>query len=114
MTQDKQLRGIKLQVVRLKRNLDQALNVKEFAVLAGISYSVAREWFHLSGFPAIQGKVFWGDFVLWRRSQNERKSPHNFTASENGASRQVEFSSTSPKSPHQWPARAASILAEVH
>jgi hypothetical protein len=114
VTSDKQLKGIKLQDVRMKRDRDQALNIKEFAVLAGVSYSVAREWFHLSGFPAIQGKVFWGDFVLWRRSQNERRSPHNFTASENGRNRQVEFRSSLPKTPHQWPARAASILAEVH
>jgi len=59
VTSDKQLKGIKLQAVRMKRDADQALNTKEFAVLAGVSYSVAREWFHLPGFPAVLGKVFW-------------------------------------------------------
>src|SRR5207249_6165329 len=98
----------------MKRDSDQALNIKEFAVLAGVSYSVAREWFHLPGFPALLGKVFWGDFVLWRRSQNPPKSPHNFNASENGEIRQVEFRSIPLKTPHQWPARAANILADVH
>ena len=108
MTRDKQLCGIKLQAVRLKRDLDQALNAKEFAVLAGISYSVAREWLHMPGFPVVRGMVFWVDFVLWRRSQNRAKSAHNLDSMENGDIGQVEFSSNPPKSPHQWPARAAS------
>jgi hypothetical protein len=111
MTRDKQLHGISLRAVRLKRDLDQALNAKEFAVLAGISYSLAREWFHLPGFPAVGGVVFWSDFVLWRRTQHLPK-PHVPVPTENGNG-QVEFRSSLQKSPHQWPARAASILAEV-
>jgi len=55
MQDDKQLRGIRLKDVLEKRRLDQALNAKEFAVLAGISYSTAREWFHLPGFPVFRG-----------------------------------------------------------
>ena len=66
---DKQLCNIKLKDVLEKRRLDQALNVKEFAVAAGISYSVAREWFRLPGFPAFHGVLFWKDFELWRTSQ---------------------------------------------
>jgi hypothetical protein len=65
---DKQLRDIKLDDVLQKRRLDQALNTKEFAVLAGISYSAARGWFRTPGFPAVHGVVFWGDFVEWRRN----------------------------------------------
>ena len=38
MPQDKQLRSIKRKDVLEKRRLDQALNAKEFAVAAGISY----------------------------------------------------------------------------
>ncbi len=106
MTSDKQLRGIKLQAVRVKRDADQALNIKEFAVLAGVSYSVAREWFHLPGFPALLGKVFWTDFVLWRRSQNQSKSLPSSNGSENTL--------TTHNTSRQWPARAANILAEVH
>ena len=70
MTTDNQLRGIKLADVLEKRHLDLALNAKEFAVLAGISYSVAREWFQLKGFPRVHGVVFWNDFVEWRNLQN--------------------------------------------
>lgn len=112
MTRDKQLRGISVSAVRQKRDSDQALNMKEFAVLAGISYSLAREWFHLSGFPAVGGMVFWGDFVLWRRSQNLPKPPRSFASTGNGNG-QDEFQSPSLKTAHQWPARAAGILAEV-
>src|SRR5437870_10886154 len=64
--QDKQLQGIAFESVMEKRRLDQALNAKEFAVCAGVSYSTARSWFHLPGFPVIHGVIFWKDFVQWR------------------------------------------------
>ena len=70
MTQDKQLREVSLEAVVEKRRLDQALNAKEFAVLAGISYSAARSWFRMPGFPVFRGVVFWQDFVQWRNAQN--------------------------------------------
>jgi hypothetical protein len=75
MAEDKQLRGIRLADVLEKRRLDQALNAKEFAVLAGISYSTAREWFHIAGFPVFRGVIFWQDFVQWRTSKNGFKAP---------------------------------------
>lgn len=68
------IRGIRLEDVLKRRRLDQALNAKEFAVLAGISYSTAREWFHLSGFPVFRGVIFWQDFVQWRTGRNHFKS----------------------------------------
>lgn len=109
MTRDKQLRCIKLEAVKAKQRQDQALNVKEFAVLAGISYSVAREWFQLSGFPAICGKVFWQDFVLWRRARNAPRLPsHNakqdVSISDN--TNHLDLSSS-------WPVKAARILHEA-
>jgi hypothetical protein len=72
---DKQLRDIRLADVLEKRRLDQALNVKEFAVCAGVSYSTARGWFHLPGFPTFRGVVLWQDFVQWRTGQNYSKEP---------------------------------------
>lgn len=63
---DKQL-NVDLKLVMEKRRLDQALSIKEFAVAAGVSYSVAREWFHKPGFPSFHGVVFWSDFVEWRK-----------------------------------------------
>jgi hypothetical protein len=65
---------VKLSVIKQQFEVEifavnnDALNAKGFAVLAGISYSLVREWFHLAGFPAVGGMVFRGDFVLWRRS----------------------------------------------
>ena len=73
MQPDKQLCGIRLKDVLKKRQLDQALNAKEFAVLAGISYSTARTWFHLTDFPVLRGVVFWEDFAQWRKSRNNLK-----------------------------------------
>jgi hypothetical protein len=110
MTTDKQLRGIKLAAVLEKRRLDQALNVKEFAVLAGVSYSVAREWFNMKGFPRVQGVVFWQDFVQWRNLQNGGKAlPQNFQQPV------VSNDSTGLKRPFTagLPARAAQILLEA-
>jgi hypothetical protein len=69
MPKDKQLRRVNIDEVVEKRRLDQALNAKEFAVLAGISYSTAREWFRLPGFPVFRGVVFWQDFERWRAAQ---------------------------------------------
>src|ERR1700722_1787628 len=66
---DQQLQGISLAAVMEKRRLDQALNAKEFAVCAGVSYSTARCWFHLPGFPVFHGVIFWQDFVRWRADQ---------------------------------------------
>lgn len=74
-SQDKQLQGITLESVMTKRRLDQALNAKEFAVCAGLSYSTARSWFHLPGFPAFRGFIFWQDFLEWRADQHALKNP---------------------------------------
>ena len=73
MREDKQLCRIRLKDVLEKRRLDQALNAKEFAVVAGVSYSTAREWFHLPGFPVFRGVVFWQDFIQWRTGRNNLK-----------------------------------------
>lgn len=68
-SKDKQLEGISLEEVLQKKSLDQALNAKEFAICAGVSYSIARKWFRLPDFPCIQGVVFWRDFVKWREKK---------------------------------------------
>lgn len=69
-SRDKQLAGISLELVLEKRRLEQALNAKEFAVLVGVSYSTARDWFRLPGFPLLNGFIFWQDFVAWRTARN--------------------------------------------
>ncbi len=100
--QDKQLSGITLESVLEKRRLDQALNAKEFAVCAGVSYSTARGWFHLPGFPAFRGVIFWQDFVQWRTGQY-------------GAARMPSHSERngSMVAAANLPARAARILLEA-
>jgi hypothetical protein len=101
MNLDKQLQGITLKSVLEKRRLDQALNAKEFAVCAGVSYSVARSWFRLPGFPAFRGVVFWQDFVRWRtRKKAGRKTLRAANSGVAGA-------------PSNLPARAAQILLEA-
>ena len=104
MPQDKPLRGVSLEAVVEKRRLDQALNAKDFAVLAGISYSMEREWFHLPGFPVFRGVVFWRDFVPWRTNQNGFASRSECVSQNNGA---PTASSSS------LPPRAARILQEA-
>ncbi len=101
MADEKQLRGIRLEDVLKKRRLDQALNVKEFAVCAGVSYSTARGWFRLPGFPAFRGVIFWQDFVQWRGNQSGLKSQSPVQRSGR------EIASTS-----SFPPRAAQILVE--
>lgn len=104
MSGDKQLCGIQLADVLEKRRLDQALNAKEFAVCAGVSYSTARSWFRLPGFPAFRGVVFWQDFVQWRTNQN------NVTGQSNIPSQPASVPATSLSG---LPPRAAKILQEA-
>ncbi|MBU6410866.1 MAG: hypothetical protein KGJ60_11815 [Verrucomicrobiota bacterium] len=107
MTRDKQLRGIKLKEVFQKQRLGQALNVKEFAALAGLSYSTARGWFRAKGFPAFNGKVFWQDFVIWRRRQTGIEPSA-------GASLAAENPPSSLKHPDsQLPPKAQKLLSEA-
>lgn len=108
MTKDKQLRGIKYADMLRKSRHDQALNVKEFAVLAGIAYSVAREWFQLRGFPRVHGFVFWQDFVEWRKAQNRgQASPNDSSQSASTCLPDTELLAI------QWPPRAAQILVDA-
>ena len=106
MSTDVQLEGVSLDGVMEKRRLDQALNAKEFAVAAGISYSTAREWFKSPGFPALRGVVFWTDFVEWRRGEIGFHQP--------AAIAPIKSPETStPQKPQGLPPKAARILAEV-
>ncbi|MBS1724666.1 MAG: hypothetical protein JSS66_17115 [Armatimonadetes bacterium] len=103
-TEDKQLKAIALQSVLEKRRLDQALNAKEFAVCAGVSYSTARTWFHLPGFPVFHGVIFWQDFVHWRT--NHSREP--------GQSDERPFRSDGPGlALSKLPPRAAQILLDA-
>ena len=97
---DKQLQGVRLAAVLEKRRLDQALNAKEFAVLAGVSYSTARDWFRLPGFPVFRGVVFWQDFTEWRRQQ------HGLV----GMGSEPPAKKTQPATPASLPAQAQKIL----
>jgi hypothetical protein len=109
MSQDKQLREVQMEAVLKKRGLDQALNVKEFAVLAGISYSTARQWFHLPGFPIFRGVVFWQDFVDWRKGQAGLNS-----AGRDGSQEVEQKKSGLPSfSGKELPPRVARILSEA-
>ncbi len=101
MNKDKQLCNIRLSDVLEKRRLDQALNAKEFAVLSGISYSTAREWFQIPGFPVLRGVVFWQDFVQWRTAQNGAKKI------------ELPVSKSEIASHASLPPRAAKILQET-
>ena len=106
MLRDTQLQGVSLKSVLEKRRLDQALNAKEFAVLAGISYSSSREWFRLPGFPVLRGKVFWGDFVEWRHAR------FGLNQHAPAPAPQPQTNLASGKA-FGLPAKAARILAEI-
>ena len=108
MTRDKQLLSVRPDQVIEKRHLDQALNVKEFAVLAGISYSAARTWFKQPGFPVFFGVVFWQDFVQWRKGKTGVQRGSEAGDIGTGSQRPV-----APKTLVRFTGRAARILAEA-
>ncbi|HMJ89857.1 MAG TPA: hypothetical protein VK530_08570 [Candidatus Acidoferrum sp.] len=105
MTRDKQLLNVDLDQVIEKRRLDQALNAKEFAVLAGVSYSAARSWFRQPGFPALLGVVFWQDFTKWRQSKMDASNFSNARSSNSV----TPNSGTAPA----FTGKAAALLAEA-
>jgi hypothetical protein len=85
------------------------LNVKEFAVAAGISYSVAREWFRLPGFPVFQGVLFWKDFEFWRAAQTRLPAASEHYSKNFPGDEQNDFL----KNKHNLPPRALKILREA-
>jgi hypothetical protein len=91
-----------------KKCLDQALNVKEFAVAAAISYSSAREWFRFPGFPALNGFVFWSDFVSWRRTQTGVGGSKTLPPPP-----QPNGNASVTKTTLKFPARASRVLLEA-
>ena len=97
-----------LERVREKGRLGQALNAKEFAVLAGISYTAAREWFRLPSFPVFRGLVFWQDFTDWRRAQLKLDT-RSVEAVAQGDARSGRESRLSV---HDLPPKAARILMD--
>jgi len=96
------LAGVNLPDVLEKRRHGQALNLKEFAVAARVSYSVAREWAQITGFPRFEGVIFWEDFEEWRKERNQMRLPNRTPLSE--VARESERTFTG------LPARAAKIL----
>jgi len=104
MINDKQLRGVRLEDVLERRRLGQALNGKQFAVAAGVSYSTAREWFRLPGFPSFRGVVFWEDFIQWRAVQ---------TGSKLTAEPLPRYNGVASVGPSSLPPRAQRILQEA-
>ena len=113
MTRDKQLLNVALEQVLEKRRLDQALNTKEFAVLAGISYSSARTWFRQPGFPAFCGVVFWQDFVVWRNSRTGLRQFGLQRVEESDSGITEAQHPTAMKLVSRFTGRAAEILAEA-
>lgn len=113
MSHDKQLKGTSFRKVQAKQQLDQALNAKEFAVLAGVCYSKAREWFRLPGFPSVRGMVFWQDFVLWRRSQFSLGFATDDTAKALPRSESAATETATLNNGRNWPEKAARILNHV-
>ena len=100
---DRQLQKSIAAAIR-KRELDQGLYIREFALLAGLGYSKARLLFRQEGFPCVSGLVFWSDFVLWRRER------WNLNPDEQVSSLSESDQNVADKT--EWPDRARRILEE--
>jgi hypothetical protein len=68
---EKRLRYVSQEQARDKVLRGQALNLKELALVTGFSYSAVRSW----SLPVLSGKIFYDDFVLWRRRQSGLEPP---------------------------------------
>lgn len=63
---EKQLLTVQQEEARAKAARGEGLTLKELAVVTGMSYGAVRSW----DVPTLSGKVFYDDFVLWRRRQS--------------------------------------------
>jgi hypothetical protein len=97
-----------------KRSQGKALNLREFAQAGGISYSLAIAFSKEPGFPIFRGKIWWEDFVMWRR-QAIQYSPHHYTLEDHPPDAGRTADEPIPKNDLQasLPPRAARLLAEV-
>jgi hypothetical protein len=97
-----------------KRYKGKALSLREFAQAGGISYSLAIAFSKEPGFPIFHGKIWWEDFVMWRR-QAIQYSPHRSMLEDHPPDADHTVSESVPKSDLQvsLPPRAARLLAEV-
>jgi hypothetical protein len=97
-----------------KRSQDKALSLREFAQAGGISYSMAIALSKEPWFPIFHGKIWWEDFVMWRR-QAIQHSPHHHMLEDHPPDAGHKADESIPKSDLQasLPPRAARLLAEV-
>lgn len=68
---EKRLRDVSEEHARDRALRGQALNLKELAIVTGFSYAAVRSW----NLPLLSGKIFYDDFVLWRRRQSGLEPP---------------------------------------
>lgn len=97
-----------------KKSQGKALSLREFAQAGGITYSLAIALSKEPGFPIFHGKIWWEDFVIWRR-QAIQHSPHRYTSEDPQPGAGHTIDELVPKSDLQasLPPRAARLLAEV-
>lgn len=62
---EKQLLNVNQKAARGKAQRGEAMTLKELAVVIGMSYGEVRSW----NLPRLGGKIFYDDFILWRRRQ---------------------------------------------
>lgn len=97
-----------------KRAQDKALSLREFAQAGGISYPLAITLARAPGFPIFHGKIWWEDFVVWRRQVILRTQNHDTPEDRRTDGHRSEAESA-PKNDLKasLPPRAARLFAEV-
>ncbi len=68
MSGNAQLAGISYAAAKAKADTDRGLTLRELAVVTEMPYSTVRQWPE-AGLPMLGGRVFYSDFVEWRRLQ---------------------------------------------
>jgi hypothetical protein len=105
---EKQLRDVDRREVDDLVRCDRALKLKQFCLGAGLGYRAGLELSRLPGFPLIRGRVYWSDFVIWRRSQFALPT----TASSTTRQQLTEVTNDRLKAHGKstWPLRARKLL----
>jgi hypothetical protein len=90
---------------------EKALSKRAFMQITGFSFQAARQIWNDPSFPKVAEKVFWSDFVAWRR--RNLKAPRSHTPPNPAPDAGHTTNEPTPKSGSQvaLPPRAARLRA---
>ena len=90
---------------------EKPLSQRAFSIESGFGQKAVQKLFSSPGFPVVAGKVFWSDFVIWRRLSLRRQHSDTAPSEPLDAGRIPCESTPTSGLPFALPPRAARLAA---